>query len=235
MLVAAKSSPELVERAQGGYALRGWSSKSVYAAVTDRTHKLSDLLAGLPEGVSAVEAEQVHGAGIAVVEHASAAAKPIAGCDGLITRQSRIALAVRSADCLPILACDARQGVVGIIHAGWRGLEAQIPMRLVALLMHAYGVNPADLDIAIGPAIRACCYTVGSEFQQRFGPFVSREGERLLCDLAGVAVSQLTASGVPAKRIWDSKRCTSCENRTWFSLRQEGPDTGRLRSVILLR
>jgi copper oxidase (laccase) domain-containing protein len=103
------------------------------------------------------------------------------------------------------------------------------------MIRHAFHVPADALWVAIGPSIRSCCYEVSEEFRAAFGPFMRREDGRLLCDLASMAAAQLRACGVRHARIWDVGRCTSCEADRWFSLRREGPQTGRITSAILLR
>ena len=201
--------------------------------------------------VTAVEAEQVHGAGIAVVGEAPFAG-PVPGCDALVTGCRGTALLVRSADCLPIFFADPRREVIGLAHAGWRGLAAWLPARVVATFRHVFHSRPGDLHVAIGPGIRGCCYEVGRDFPRSFAPFIQeREGRRpstsfrtasradvegrRTCDLIAAAAAQLRACGVAPARLTDAQRCTACEPRHWYSLRREGPETGRLTALIVVK
>ena len=245
-----------------GWWFRRWAGPRVRAGVTDRHTDLARLLCEVEPPVTAVEAEQVHGGSVAVIERADEATLRLApprrsgvgslripphgqspwgstsavpGADALVTRVPGIALCVRSADCVPIFVADPPRGVVGIAHAGWRGVVASLPARVISVLRHAYHSRASDLQIAIGPAIRVCCYEVGPEFAERFGPFVQERDGRRTCDLVGVARAQLLLCGVRPDRVLDSGRCTACEAQHWFSLRREGPSAGRLTSLILLR
>ena len=159
----------------------------------------------------------------------------IAGCDALITDVSGQALLIRTADCIPLLLADAARRVIGIVHAGWRGLAAQLPLRVLALFGRLFHSDPARIHVAIGPAIRACCYEVGPEFAERFGGFVSVTNGRRRCDLVGIALEQLQRGGVQPANIFDSGQCTACAPERWFSVRREGNATGRLTSLIVLR
>ena len=235
MIVAASSAPRLEETAGRGWWLRGWASAQVRAGITDRRLDLSHLVNDLRNSVNIVGAEQVHGGSIAIVGSAHGLTEPVAGCDALMTHLPGVALLMRTADCLPIFFADPLRRVVGIAHAGWRGLAASLPARVIAAFRHAYQSRPGDLRVAIGPAIRACCYEVGPEFAGRFGPFVQERGGQRTCDLVGAAVDQLRRCGVLADRVLDTKRCTACEPQRWFSLRREGPATGRLVSLIMLK
>ncbi|HAM41076.1 MAG TPA: hypothetical protein DDX89_06980 [Candidatus Omnitrophica bacterium] len=207
----------------------------VWAGVTDRTGSLESLqtAAVFPQGM--VMAGQVHGASIASVERIRAPGRPIAGCDALVTQTLGLGLAIRSADCLPLFVWDPVQGVVGMAHAGWRGLAAALPCRLIRFLQQRYHTRPGDLWVGIGPSIRACCYDVGPAFESRLAPWVQEERGRRTCDLIACAAAQLREAGVAAHRVLDSGQCTACEPDRWYSLRREGEACGRLISCIGFR
>lgn len=205
----------------------------VAAGVIDRTATLENLSDQLGHPAF-IHAEQVHGASIASVACQPGAALTIPGCDGLTTHQQHTALLIRSADCLPIIAWDPIRHVAGVIHAGWRGLKQQLPMRLVACLRQEYQSHPEQLWVGIGPAIRECCFEVGEEFRGMFGAFVRTRGSRVTCDLIGVASDQLRRSGIKPSRIADSRCCTACHTDRWFSARKEGRGTGRLLSFVMV-
>ena len=228
---ASKTSGIFTHYPTGGWRFRQWASPHVVAGVTDRQVTISQVL---PEGCQQVDAQQVHGGSVAAVERGEGASRRIAGCDALVTSRPGVALFIRSADCLPIFFVDPQRLVVGVAHAGWRGLAQRLPMRMVGAFSRYYRTRPFDLRVAIGPAIRACCYEVGEEFRHTFGTFVRSHAGGWRCDLIGMAVDQLRRSGVLASHVMDTQRCTSCERSTWFSLRREGQATGRLVSYIMI-
>jgi YfiH family protein len=88
--------------------------------------------------------------------------------DGLITDVPGIVLAVKVADCVPVIIADRRQKAVGIFHAGWRGTAARIVQKGVGELRHHLGSDPADIVAAIGPAIGRCCYEIGDQVESEF-------------------------------------------------------------------
>ena len=235
MRVEANNGPRLDAASHGMWRWRGWASRRIIAGITDRSADPARLADSFQRSVTTVEAEQVHGGSVAIIGPSVAdSVRSVPGCDALLTNVAGIALLMRSADCLPILFADPSRGAVGIAHAGWRGLAASLPTRVVAAFRRTYQSRSRDLHVAIGPAIRACCYEVGPEFHARFTPFVREQGGRRTCDLIGVAIDQLQRCGVPAAQIADTQDCTSCETRRWFSLRREGPSTGRLVSFIVM-
>ena len=235
MALAATDSPVLREGPPGLWRLAGWGPSWVTAGIVGPPAELSQMLPHLPGARSVVQVEQVHGSSLAVIQHACELTRPVAGCDALMTNSSGIGLVIRTADCLPIFFLDPSRRAVGLAHAGWRGLAAGLPLRLVAAFRHQYHSRPQELRVAIGPSIRSCCYEVGQEFTARFGPFVQvREGRRT-CDLIGAAIEQLRRGGIRPAQIVDSGQCTSCSSSSWCSIRRDGQQTGRLLSFIAIR
>ena len=170
---------------------------------------------------------QVHGATVRAVDGRSD--RLTSRCDGSITRQPGVALVVRTADCLPIIVFDPARKVLGIAHAGWRGVRAGIPRRLVKEM------GGAEVEIAIGPGIGFCCYEVGPEFEEWFPQhLVYRRGRRFL-DLAGAARSQLMEAGVPEEKIHGAGWCTACTPDHCHSYRRDGAAAGRMLTVAMMK
>jgi polyphenol oxidase len=88
--------------------------------------------------------------------------------DGLVTQTPGILLAVLTADCLPIILVDAKRRAVGVFHAGWRGTLKRIVEKGVGEMRRHFGSRPRDLQSAIGPGIRGCCYEIGPEVRSQF-------------------------------------------------------------------
>lgn len=112
-----------------------------------------------------VAMKQVHSS---IVHHVSKLPEtPLAG-DGLITREPKIVLTVRTADCIPVLIVDPVERAVGAFHAGWRGTLARIVEKGVGEMRRAFGSQAENLRAAIGPGIHRCCYEVAEEFKEKF-------------------------------------------------------------------
>ncbi|MBI3020591.1 MAG: peptidoglycan editing factor PgeF [Candidatus Omnitrophica bacterium] len=232
---ASVGEPRL-EASQGqGWWFRRWAGGRVVAGLTDRQTDFARMMRHLEPPLTTVAAGQVHGGSVAMVGRYADTMGTVTGCDALLTPTPGVMLLARTADCLPIFFADPSRGIVGIAHAGWRGLVACLPARVVATFRHAYHSAVDTLHVAVGPAIRACCYEVGPELVEWFKPFVQDRGGRRTCDLVGAARAQLAQCGVRPDRILDSQRCTACETQHWYSLRRDGPTTGRLTSFIMLR
>ena len=93
--------------------------------------------------------------------------EPLTG-DGLMTNAPGLLLAIKTADCVPVLVADIRRRVVGAFHAGWRGTVARICEKGVGEMRRHFSSLPRDLRAAIGPSIRRCCYRVGEEVRAEF-------------------------------------------------------------------
>ena len=85
-----------------------------------------------------------------------------------MTDQPGLWLAIRTADCLPLLLVDRRKRAVGAFHAGWRGTVRRMAEKAVGEMRHWFGSRPEDLEAAIGPGIHSCCYQVGEEVREQF-------------------------------------------------------------------
>jgi YfiH family protein len=183
---------------------------------------------------------QVHGPDVGVVDATTPTGAEIRGVDVLVTDVPERPLVVLSADCLPILAVGRRS--VGVAHAGWRGLAADVPGSLVSALVRL-GERPADIGVVIGPGIGPCCYAVGPEVVAaivRVGGDVvgrTRSGEASV-DLRSAARARLHALGVQdvrevARTDGPGAPCTACDEG-WFSHRRD-PASGRQAGIAMLR
>jgi YfiH family protein len=93
--------------------------------------------------------------------------EPIVG-DGLLTSAPGLLLAIQTADCLPVILVDPKRRAVGVFHAGWRGTVKRIVEKGVGEMFRHFGSRPRDLQAAIGPGVRGCCYDVGEEVRAKF-------------------------------------------------------------------
>ncbi len=112
-----------------------------------------------------VQAKQIHSAIIHRVSGPTA--EPLSG-DGLITNSPAMLLAIKTADCVPVLVADIKRRIVGAFHAGWRGTVARVVEKGVGEMRRHFGSLPRDLRAAVGPCIRRCCYPIGPEVRAQF-------------------------------------------------------------------
>ncbi len=197
-------------------------------AVAENRRRLLAAL-GLEPGRLAT-AGQVHGTAVAV----AGAPGHYDGCDVLLTRSPGLALAVTTADCLPILL--VAPGAVAAAHSGGRGTAAGAPREAMRALLAASGAPVTRLSVHFGPCIRPCCYQVGPEVASRFpAEAVTRVDGTWRLDLAAAARLQLIAEGLPEEALTDTGACTACPRAPYFSHRRDRGLTGRQWGVAALR
>jgi len=192
---------------------------------------------------------QVHGIDVRVVHsEVEAKAKPgVLGddeyCDALVSNTPKVLLAVKTADCVPVLIGDRVTRSFAAVHAGWRGTSSSIVKLAIEKLQREFKAQTKDMRAAIGPAANGCCYEVGSEvisvFKERFPQanklFTSTREAHARIDLNQANRDQLIDAGISSDHIHIAPFCTMDRNDLFFSYRcekQKHGRVGRLMSVI---
>lgn len=235
----------------GFFTRRGGASSGIFAGLncglgsSDQAEivqinraRVADAMGVGPEALITVH--QVHSADVAVIEG------PTPGhitADAMVTDRPGLALAVLTADCQPVLFSDARAGVIGAAHAGWRGaLDGVLEATLDA--MERLGANRRDIQAAIGPTISQAAYEVGPEFLDDFMAedpenhrfFANGKDGRYQFDLPAYGLHRLRTAGI-GHAEW-TRHCTYSDSDRFYSYRRathEGhADYGRLLSAIRL-
>lgn len=152
------------------------------------------------------------------------------GVDALFTRATGVGLGVRVADCVPVLCADERNGVVGVIHAGWRGTALEITRKTLESLKFPLH----QLRVGLGPAICPNCFVVGEEVARQFPASCvtesAQEEGKFHVDLWQANVLQCLEVGVAERNIEVMRACTM-ETPTLFSFRRGDRDD---RSVAFI-
>ncbi|GFG75583.1 peptidoglycan editing factor PgeF [Mycobacterium botniense] len=198
------------------------------AAVAANRARLAATI-GLPPS-RVVWMNQVHGAHVAVID--APPDRAVDDTDAVVTRTPRLALAVVSADCVPVLLADARAGVVAAVHAGRVGAARGIVARALEVML-AVGAHPGDISALLGPAVSGRNYEVPAAMADEVeaalpGSRTTTSAGTPGLDLRAGIACQLRDLGVTAIDI--DPRCT-VEDPALFSHRREAP-TGRLASVV---
>jgi len=136
-------------------------------------------------------------------------------------------VAVKTADCIPILLVDAGHRAVAAVHAGWRGTVSGIVQRAIQSMQSEFGTLPTEIHAAIGPGIGKCCYEVGAEVASQFG-----ETGPCHVDLVEINRRQLAGAGVPEAHIEAADLCTKCNPADFHSYRRDQAQAGRMLSFI---
>lgn len=204
-----------------------------YEPAVEENRKRVATLIGVPRE-RWLESKQVHGAEVArVTELPESGAEP-PEADGIATPLEDVAAVVVTADCLPValIAPEA----VAMIHAGWRGLAADVLAEGVKALRDLGAEG--EIHAAIGPGIGVCCYEVNTWVHRAFMKY-GRGTARLSnhANLKHIARLQLQHVGVPLDQIHDVDICTMCAPRSLFHShrRDYGDDaenTGRQASAV---
>ena len=227
----------------GGRSEGPFASLNLGDHVGDEPARVADnrarLLARL--GLSAEPCWLRQGHGRAIVR--AGTANPDREADGALADTPGAVCVVMTADCLPLLLCDAQGTRVAAVHAGWRGLAGGVLEAAVVAL----DIAPERLLVWLGPAIGPAAFAVGDEVRERFVAADARAaaafrsgpptdaGEPLggpwFADLFLLARQRLAQLGIA--RIYGGGDCTFSQPRRFFSYRRDGV-TGRMASLIWL-
>jgi YfiH family protein len=164
--------------------------------------------------------------------------KPGIEADGLATAEPDTRLAVKTADCVPMLLLDPVRRAVAAVHAGWRGAVRGIAAEAVRRMEADFGSHKEDLLAALGPSIGECCYEVGPEVAVQFRDWFPERNDlegRARIDLRRAIQRQLLAAGLREAHIDVADACTCCGGAEFHSWRRDGAGAGRMYSVIALR
>ena len=194
----------------------------------------------MPLGVRFAQLKQVHGKAISTVGP-RADPDPRPEGDGMVTAMTGVVLCIFTADCVPVLLADTERGVIGALHAGWRGTLTGIAGAGVRTMVRQ-GARASAIRALLGPSIGPCCYEVDSELARRFERRFERAhthvtpsdrpGKTYL-DLRGILADQLVVAGLERDGIEKVGPCTRCESARYFSRRAAaGSITGLQLSFI---
>jgi YfiH family protein len=234
----------------GFFTRRGGASSGIFAGLNCGTGSSdqSDIVAinrnrvanamGVEPG-ALVGVHQIHSSLVTTVTEPG----PQGRADAMVSTTPGLALAILTADCMPILLADTSAGVIGAVHAGWRGALSGV-LEATVDTMVGLGADRADIAAVIGPSISQRAYEVGPEFFEEFlaeDPdserfFANGEGDRLLFDLPSFGLKRLRDAGV-GHAEW-TRHCTYSDPKSFYSYRRSThaseADYGRLISVIRL-
>jgi len=215
---------------RGGVSTGGLASLNLARRPGEREEALVENWRRVVGEADLALAHQVHGDRVLVVGEGAGPLDVVGEADALVTTTPGLIVAVRVADCVPVLL--VAPGGVAAVHAGWRGTVAGIVERAVAVLCEVTGTRPEQVTAAIGPAIGVCCYEVGSEVASRVAErapeAVDASRAREHVDLRRANAVHLRRSGVGA--IDEVGGCTRCDPDS-FSHRRD-PTCGRLAGFV---
>jgi YfiH family protein len=163
--------------------------------------------------------------------------------DAIVSNDPSAAIAVRVADCVPVLCAVESGRAVAAVHAGWRGIARRAVIAGIEALQSRYGVRPERIIAAVGPCIGPCCYEVDEPVLDAFRDaghhpsmldrwFEPRVGGRFHLDLWRAVRDQLEGARVPAGSVHVAGLCTRTHADALHSFRAHGERAGRMAAVI---
>ena len=155
--------------------------------------------------------------------------------DGLVTATEGLWVAIKTADCIPVLLVDPERRVVAAAHAGWRGTAGNIVRSTIDTMVSEFHTEPGKLWAAIGPGIRKCCYEVSGDVAGQFAkwlPELAGAGDGTMLDLTEVNRRQLVEAGVAQSHVVETTWCTKCDADRLHSFRRDKEESGRIISAI---
>lgn len=190
--------------------------------------------------------KQVHGATVRIVtegdRHVCLSPVPYEA-DGIVTACRGLPLLCFTADCVPVLLCDAEHGVIGAVHCGWCSSVGDILKNAVEA-MESLGAARETLCAALGPAIGKCCFETDDDVPEAIerylggetqGLFVRRADGKTLVDLRGANKRRLMQLGLAQEQIDVSDECTYCSHDKYWSHRYTKGQRGSQAAAIVLR
>ncbi|WP_042885111.1 peptidoglycan editing factor PgeF [Cupriavidus necator] len=188
--------------------------------------------------------EQVHGCAVATVDHVAGPDDPVPQADASLAVAPGHVCAVMTADCLPVLLCDAQGIVVGAAHAGWRGLCHGVIEATLARMQAAAGSGDTRWLAWLGPAIGPDAFEVGAEVRDAFlaqarpneqaavaAAFRAGAPGKYLADIYALARTRLARAG--CADVYGGDACTVADAERFYSYRRDGV-TGRMASLVWL-
>jgi len=228
---------------RGGKSRGGYSSLNLSFRVGDNPELVKDNLCDMKKAVGLhdlriVTMRQVHGPHIIDIKDKQL--KEAGEADGMVTEEREIFLGVLTADCVPILFNVPERKLIAGLHAGWRGTLAGISIKMVNHLRKRYDVEPASIEVAMGPAIGPCCYEIGADVSvpmvQKWGGMAEKtlqlRDDKSYLDVRDLNRLQLEEAGVTAEKTYQIGPCTSCATNDFFSYRRRRGKNGLQISFI---
>jgi polyphenol oxidase len=180
---------------------------------------------------------QVHGAEVVTVTAQNRLQVSGMDADALVTAEPEVVLAVQTADCLAV-TLHSPEGIIGVAHAGWRGLEAGVVARTIEVM---HGLGASVVHRHVGPFICGACYEFGTaELDRLAGKFGDRVRSTTAEGSAGLELGELLLAGL-GEPFWPLPDghlharglapCTAEQPERWFSYRARA-ESERMATVI---
>ncbi len=186
--------------------------------------------------------KQVHGRAVIMVGPEQAAQgwrheeEMLPEADGLLTTSPGLPLAIKTADCLPVMLIHPQGRAVAIVHAGWKGLVKGIITEGIKKLQHTIKTPANSLLAVLGPCLGPSHFRITAElfdvFMALSPDIITIKGDYALVDMQRAAQLQLKGEGLASSNIITIPECTFEKKEDYFSHRRDHGQTGRMLSMI---
>ncbi len=164
--------------------------------------------------------------------------------DGLVTNVPGLVLTTMYADCVPLYFIDPVQHVIGLSHSGWKGTVGRIGQQTISVMHEAYGSEPSDMIVAIGPSICVDCYEVSEDVADAFASEFQKDADKILhakgngkfqLDLWKANELILLEAGIKKEHLAITDICTCCNPKLLFSHRATNGKRGNLAAFLMIQ
>jgi len=185
--------------------------------------------------------KQVHGDSVHIIRTEKDISKLMdsnINADGLITSLPNIALAVITADCLPVFLFEPKKKVVGVFHAGWRSTVEKIVIKGVRIMEESFGVRAGDIFALLGPSIGPCCFEIGEDVKEKIAAsgigkaLLPSSNKKYFFDLSSANRFELISAG--CERILLGNMCTKCKKDLFYSYRGDEKERRMVNIIGIL-
>lgn len=185
---------------------------------------------------------QTHSLNVAVIDTIPFNAEKLENVDAIVTTLSGVAIAINTADCVPLVFADDVNKVIGVAHSGWKGTVGRIASKTVEQMV-ACGASLSNIKVAMGPCICGDCFEVGHEVVEQFvnngfdSPQVilNQYQPRPHIDLPQACRQALIEIGIREENIQLPTHCSRCNPQKFFSARRLGINSGRTLTVAMMK
>ena len=177
--------------------------------------------------------EQIHSDHVVIIDDIATQTTIIPQCDGLITSKKNSFLAVKTADCYPILIYDDLKGVIAVAHSGREGTKQKILEKIIDIMKKHYSCEPENIKVEIGAGICANHYQVSKQITDDFLLSFPDLSINEFLDLKEIIKDTAIKNGIFIKNITTSPECTF-ESEKYFSYRRDKNDKRQISLIGMM-
>lgn len=225
----------------GGVSDGAWSSLNLGTSNGDDPDRVRANLQIVGEHVSVpagrlVRMSQLHTNDVHVADDDTDMAVAVPYADALVTRTPGLALLVRVADCAPVVLADPERAVVGVVHAGRKGMVLDVATAAVEAMR---GLGADEIHAWIGPRACGSCYEVPAQMRDEVAENVPQSWSTTswgtpALDIGAGVTAQLTRAGVEVTDLAPAPAGCTIENDAYFSYRRQGQRSGRFGAIAMI-